>query len=104
MKSAATLTRSRPREPDRESAYERDFYAWLLSQVSALRERRFRDLDLEDLIEEAEDLAKSLPRELRNRLKVILVHLLKWRFQPAKRSTSWKVTAVGTAGSDCGAS
>jgi len=66
----------------------------LLSQVSALRERRFRDLDLENLIEEVEDLAKSLPRELRNRLKVILVDLLKWQFQPAKRSTSWKVTLL----------
>jgi len=94
MKTASALTKSHPREPARQSAYERDFYAWLLTQVSALRERRFSDLDLENLIEEVEDLARSIPREIRNRLKVVLVHLLKWQFQPSKRSTSWEVTLL----------
>ncbi len=94
MKTTATSPGSLPRGPARRSGYEDDFYAWLLSQVSALRERRFHDLDLENLIEEVEDLARGLPRELRNRFRVILVHLLKWRYQPGKRSTSWKVTLL----------
>ena len=94
MKSAATLTKSPPREAAHSSAYEKDFHAWLLSQVSALRERRFRDLDLENLIEEVEELARSLARELRNRLKVVLVHLLKWQFQPSRKSASWDLTLL----------
>jgi hypothetical protein len=94
MKAAATSRKSFPHESANASGYEHDFHAWLLSQVSALKERRFRDLDLENLIEEVEELARSLPRELRNRLKVVLVHLLKWQFQPSKRSTSWDLTLL----------
>jgi hypothetical protein len=88
MKSAAILTKSPPRQTAHSSAYEKDFHAWLLAQVSALRERRFRALDLENLLEEVEELAQSLARELRTRLKVVLVHLLKGQFQPSKRSSS----------------
>jgi len=94
MKSAATLTKSRPRDSAQKSLYDRDFYAWLGSQVSALREHRLGDLDLENLVEEVGDLAANLQRELRNRLKVILVHLLKWHFHPSKQSTSWRVTLL----------
>ena len=94
MKTASALTRSRPREPAHKSLYDRDFCAWVGSQVSALRERRFRDLDLENLIEEVGDLAANLQRELRSRLKVILIHLLKWQYQSPKRSTSWQVTLL----------
>ena len=89
MKSAGAS----PKKPA-QGLYERDFYEWLLAQVSALKERRFRELDLENLIEEVEALAGSLRRELRNRLRVVLVHLLKRRYQPEKRSSSWTVTLL----------
>jgi hypothetical protein len=89
MKSADTSPKK-----SAQGFYERDFYAWLLSQAGALRERRFRELDLENLIEEVEELARSQSRELLNRLRVILVHLLKWRYQPEKRSTSWDLTLL----------
>ncbi len=89
MKSAGTSPKKTA-----HGTYERDFYAWLISQVTALKERRFRDLDLENLIEEVEDLGKSLSRELRNSLRIVLIHLLKWRYQPEKRSTSWTVTLL----------
>jgi hypothetical protein len=92
MKAAVTSPKSIARRP--AAGYEQDFYAWLLTQVAALRERRFRDLDLKNLTEEIEELARSLARELRNRLKVVLVHLLKWQFQPSKRSPSWDLTLL----------
>ena len=31
-------------------------------------------------------------REIRNRLKVLLTHLLKWKFQPGRRGDSWMET------------
>ena len=92
MKSVATSRRNSVRTRGSGPGYEDDFYVWLLSQAAALKERRFRDVDLENLIEEVEALAGSLRRELRNRLKLILVHLLKWQFQPSKRSNSWDLT------------
>src|SRR5664279_2079035 len=72
-----------------QSLYERDFSAWLDEQAAFLRSRRWNDLDLPHLIEEVEDLAGNLRRELRSRLSVVLVHLLKLRYQPERRSGSW---------------
>jgi hypothetical protein len=91
MKSSSAATTPRPRQA-RQSEYDRDFYAWIQTQVQALRERRFDALDLENLAEEVEDVGKGLQRELRNRLEVILVHLLKWQYQPSRRSASWENT------------
>ena len=94
MKSVATSPRNSVRDRGSASGYDEDFYVWLLSQTKALRERRFQDLDLENLIEEVEDLARKLPHEVKGRLRVIIAHMLKWQFQPAKRSTSWHVTLL----------
>ncbi len=74
------------------SLYDRDYYTWTLEQARALRERRTSDLDWANLAEEVEDLGKSERRELQNRLEVLLAHLLKWQFQPKRRSRSWSAT------------
>ena len=92
MKAASARTSTRPTQVAAKSEYERDFYAWIHSQARALRERRFEALDLDKLIEEVEDLGKAIARELRSRLKIILIHLLKWQYQSAKRSSSWRLT------------
>jgi hypothetical protein len=75
-----------------ENLHERDFAAWLDEQAVLLRAHRWDALDLPNLIEEVEDLATSLRRELRSRLNVVLVHLLKFRYQPERRSRSWLAT------------
>jgi len=72
--------------------YEQDFYAWLLNCAQLLRERRFAELDTENMAEELEGMARSDKRELVSRFAVLLAHLLKWRFQPDLRSKSWKRT------------
>ncbi len=76
----------------RSALYRRDYYAWALEQASALRKRRFEALDLENLSEEVEGLARSERRELRNRLMRVLVHLLKCQFQPKRRTAGWETT------------
>ncbi len=74
------------------SLYDRDYYTWTLEQARALREQRTSGLDWANLAEEVEDLGKSERRELQNRLEVLLAHLLKWQFQPKRRSRSWSAT------------
>lgn len=69
--------------------YETDFYAWTQEQVSLLRTQKWHRLDTVNLIEEIEALGRKERQELRNRLGVLLGHLLKWQFQPDKRSNSW---------------
>jgi Domain of unknown function DUF29 len=75
-----------------ESSYERDFYAWTVEQARALRTRRPEKLDWENLAEEIESLGRSDRRQVRSRLEVILMHLLKWQLQIEHRSISWKTT------------
>jgi hypothetical protein len=69
--------------------YEADFYAWTQEQSKLLRSQQWELVDVENLIEEIETLGRQERRELRNRLTVLLGHLLKWQFQPGKRSNSW---------------
>jgi hypothetical protein len=74
------------------STYDEDIYGWALEQAALLRARRFDELDLENLVEEIEDLARSAVREVESRFTILLAHLLKWQHQPAGRSWGW----VGT--------
>jgi len=39
-------------KPSRNELYKSDFYEWTQQQARLLRERRFADLDLENLIDE----------------------------------------------------
>ena len=72
--------------------YETDFYAWTQEQASLLRKHQWSQLDLLNLIEEIESLGKQQRQELRNRLTLLIGHLLKWEYQPQRRSRSWLAT------------
>lgn len=69
--------------------YNSDFYGWTKEQVQLLREEKWEILDKLNLIEEIETLGRQERRELVNRLALLLGHLLKWQYQPEKRSNSW---------------
>jgi hypothetical protein len=75
-----------------ETHYDRDLLAWAEQQTTLLRAGRFDQIDREHLIEELEEMASKLRRELKNRLRILLLHLLKWQFQPRRRSRSWAAT------------
>ena len=70
------------------SAYEHDLYAWTQTQGAALRRRAANEIDWDNLAEEIETSGRSDRREIRSRLEVLLIHLLKWRFQPELRCGS----------------
>lgn len=81
--------------PKHASLYDTDFYAWTHQQAALLRAGRFGEADIANIVEEIETLGRSEKRELVSRLTVLLMHLLKWQFQPALRSTSWRLTIQG---------
>ncbi len=74
--------------------YEADFVRWLDYQAELLRQGRVQELDLEHLAEEVDDIGRSQRRAVESELSVILIHLLKVQFQPAKRSRSWTDTLL----------
>ena len=72
--------------------YNRDFLEWTVRNASLLRAGRFAEADIEHIAEEIEDMGKSQRRALGSRLEVLLAHLLKWRYQPGGRGSSWEST------------
>jgi hypothetical protein len=75
-----------------DCSYDRDFYAWANEQAALLRAGKLAQADLEHIAEEIESMGKTEKRELISRLTVLLLHLLKWRFQPEFRSRSWRLS------------
>ena len=75
-----------------ENLYETDFYSWAMGQVEALRSGNMEKLDMENLIEEVEDMAKRDKRALKSQLIRLIHHLLKWQYQPTHRGRSWEGT------------
>jgi hypothetical protein len=80
--------------------YDTDFYAWTQEQAKLLSQGAWERLDIPNLVEEIESLGKQQRQELRNRLGILIGHLLKWEFQAERRSKSWFVTISRTAPSN----
>lgn len=74
------------------SSYESDFHAWTHEQARLIRQGRWPEADAAHLAEEIESLGKTIQQQLESRLSVLLLHLLKWQFQPGLRGNSWRLT------------
>ncbi|MGI0479620.1 DUF29 domain-containing protein [Geminocystis sp. CENA526] len=74
--------------------YEVDNYLWIQETVKLLEEKKFNDLDLDNLIEEIVAMGISQKRELKSRLRVLIMHLLKYQYQSQKISESWLSTII----------
>lgn len=72
--------------------YDTDETAWLDQTAELVRDRRLAEVDLDTLAEYLTDMARRDRREVGSRLALILAHLLKWEFQPDKRTGSWRAT------------
>ncbi len=75
-------------------SYDGDFFAWSEEQAQLLKTRSRAGLDWDNLAEEIESLGKSQRSEIRNRLVILLQHLLKWQYQPSKRKIGWKASIL----------
>ena len=82
-------------KPTAKDLYDSDFYVWARNQAELLRDKRFDELDLANLIEEVEDLAGAMRRSARNRTITIMVHLLKLQYSPATEPRlGWRETIL----------
>ncbi len=79
-------------KPPVSNLYDQDFAAWTHETARLLRQRRFEEIDIEHAAEELEDMGASQKHEVHSRLRVLTIHLLKWKYQSQKRSRSWHST------------
>ncbi len=73
-----------------DTLYDTDFYQWTQQQAALLRQGQLVALDIDHLAEEIEDMGKSNRLALESYLSNVIMHLLKWQYQPERRSTRWK--------------
>jgi hypothetical protein len=85
-----------PRLVDLRRSYEIDVPNWAADQAQKLRSGPIAGLDTDNIAGELEDLGKSERRAFAAHLRTLLVHLLKYQFQPRKRSASW-LASIGNA-------
>ena len=72
--------------------YETDFYLWTQQQADLLRQGALAALDVEHLIEEVESMGRRDKSAVRSYLLNVALHLLKWRYQPQRRGTRWRMS------------
>jgi hypothetical protein len=70
--------------------YDDDFFAWTQETARAIIEGRFDEIDRTALADEVESLGKRDRREVGSRLAMIVMHLLKLKYQPEKETRSWQ--------------
>ncbi|HET6520381.1 MAG TPA: DUF29 domain-containing protein [Geminicoccaceae bacterium] len=85
-------TRIKPTHPPGGGLYEADVVAWAEAQAEALRAGRLDELDLENLAEELAAVGRREARAVGSHLETLVMHLLKWRYDPDHRSRSWEGT------------
>ncbi|MGE5657786.1 MAG: DUF29 domain-containing protein [Actinomycetota bacterium] len=79
---------------NRQSLYEVDYLRWIEVTVEKLRSQDYSEIDWEWVIEELKEMGRSEGRSLKSHLVILVMHLLKWQFQPEMRSGNWKGSIV----------
>jgi hypothetical protein len=83
-----------------DDLYERDFYSWTRREAEALRKaarervNTSEPIDWGHVAEEIEDMGSEQAEKLESVYRILLLHLLKWQFQPDGRSSSWRGSIV----------
>lgn len=72
--------------------YEEDFYNWAMTNAALLKQKKFNEVDMENIIEEIEAMGRSEKNQMVNRFSILIAHLLKWQFQPDLQGRSWHGT------------
>lgn len=73
-----------------QTLYDSDYFLWSEHQAALLRQGNLTLFDVENLAEGIESLGKNDRRALMSQVQRLLVHLLKWQFQPDWRSAGWE--------------
>jgi len=75
-----------------QTLYETDFVGWTYQQADLVKNRKFEEIDMLNLIEEIESMGRSQADKLESHLRVLMLHLLKIKFQPEKHTLSWDLS------------
>lgn len=75
--------------PTKPNLYDVDFYKWANMQAKLIKNKKFSDVDIQNLAEEVETLGRSEKNALKSHIINLFLHLLKCDYQPERKSKSW---------------
>jgi Domain of unknown function DUF29 len=75
-----------------QELYELDFFEWTQRNAELLRQGCLESADIPHIAEELADMGERDRREVRSYLRRLIMHLMKWQFQPDRRTTSWSAS------------
>jgi len=75
--------------------YWDDYYSWLIEQAAHVRAGRWEELDVANLAEEIGSLGREQFNKLESALRIVIMHMLKWDYQPRGRGRSWVLSIKG---------
>jgi hypothetical protein len=91
---AMTAPQPLPSPPEIATLYDSDYLRWLTETADLLRRGQFSQIDAFNLADELDDMGRSEKRAVESNLEVLLRHLLKYQYQPDRRSNSWRFTIL----------
>ena len=77
---------------EQKMIYETDFFTWTRQQSKLLNAGEFERLDVINLIEELNSLGNSKESSLESYLIILIMHMLKVKYQPEKHTRSWDLS------------
>ena len=69
--------------------YDQDYAAWLDAQIGFLRERKFSQLDLDNLLDEVASLRRWNWELFRDAVKMVIRQMLTWDVREDERCRDW---------------
>jgi hypothetical protein len=73
-----------------KTLYKKDFVEWSARTAELLRERRFEEVDLENLVEEVQELGNNWEHAVASHLTRMLMQVIKQKIQPERDGASWR--------------
>ncbi|MBD1859647.1 MULTISPECIES: DUF29 domain-containing protein [Leptolyngbya] len=73
-----------------KSLYDTDYQLWIDQTIAQLKAQEFREIDLENLIEEIESLGRSEKHAISSYLMRLCEHLLKIKYWESERETCFR--------------
>jgi Domain of unknown function DUF29 len=75
-----------------KTLYGIDFVEWSAQTAALLRQRRFDEIDIENVAEEIRSLGDSELKGALSQLRRLLMHLIKQKIQPERDGPSWRAS------------
>ena len=72
--------------------HDEDFYGWAVNTAFLLKNHQYDEVDMDSVIEEVLKMGASDKHALTSYLRELLLHLLKWEYQPTYQCASWQIS------------